>query len=76
MQFSGRTAIITGSNSGIGLGIAWELARAGADIVLNSFTDTPEDHALAAQIAKETGVSARYIKADMSKGSECRDLIA
>ena len=38
-DLSGKTAIITGSNSGIGLGIASELARAGADIVLNSFTD-------------------------------------
>jgi len=75
MSLSGKTAIITGSNSGIGLGIAWELARAGADAVLNSFTDRDEDHALAASIADETGVSARYIKADMSKGAECRDLI-
>ncbi|MDP5216273.1 3-hydroxybutyrate dehydrogenase [Ruegeria sp. 2205SS24-7] len=76
MTLSGKTAVITGSNSGIGLGIAWELARAGADVVLNSFTDRDEDHALARQIAEETGTKARYIKADMSKGEECRDLIA
>ena len=76
MQLSGKTAVITGSNSGIGLGIAWELARAGADVVLNSFTERDEDHALAKTIASETGVTARYIKADMSKGAECRDLIA
>ncbi len=75
MTLSGKTAIITGSNSGIGLGIAWEMARAGADVVLNSFTDSDEDHALAATIAKDTGVTARYIKADMSKGDECRALI-
>ncbi len=75
MTLSGKTAIITGSNSGIGLGIAWEMARAGADVVLNSFTDSDEDHALAAKIAKDTGVTARYIKADMSKGDECRALI-
>ena len=37
MQLAGKRAIVTGSNSGIGLGIAWELARAGADVVLNSF---------------------------------------
>jgi 3-hydroxybutyrate dehydrogenase len=74
-DLSGKTAIITGSNSGIGLGIAQELAKAGADVVLNSFTDREEDHALAADIAKETGVTARYIKADMSKGDECRALI-
>lgn len=75
MSLSGKTAVITGSNSGIGLGIAWELARAGANVVLNSFTDNEEDHALAEKIAKETGVTARYIKADMSKGDECRKLV-
>lgn len=75
MALQGKTAVITGSNSGIGLGVARELARAGADIVLNSFTDRDEDHALAQQIAAEFGVTARYIKADMSKGSECRALI-
>ena len=75
MSLKGKTAVITGSNSGIGLGIAWEVARAGADVVLNSFTDRDEDHALAGKIASETGVTARYIKADMSKGEECRALV-
>ena len=75
MSLKGKTAVITGSNSGIGLGIAWEMARAGADVVLNSFTDRDEDHALATEITKETGVSARYIKADMSIGDECRALV-
>ncbi len=75
MSLSGKTAIITGSNSGIGLGIARELAKAGADVVLNSFTDRDEDNALAEEISKETGTSARYIQADMSKGDECRALI-
>jgi 3-hydroxybutyrate dehydrogenase len=75
-SLDGKTAVITGSNSGIGLGIAWELARAGANVVLNSFTDRPEDHALAAEIARATGVPARYIPADMSKGEDCRALIA
>ena len=75
MSLKGKTAIVTGSNSGIGLGIATELAKAGADVVLNSFTDRDEDHALAAKIAEDHGVFARYIKADMSKGAECRALI-
>jgi 3-hydroxybutyrate dehydrogenase len=75
MTLSGKTAIVTGSNSGIGLGVARELAKAGADVVLNSFTDRDEDHALAAEIAAETGTNTRYIKADMSKGDECRALI-
>ena len=75
MSLKGKTAVITGSNSGIGLGIARELAKAGANVVLNSFTDRDEDHAIAAEIAEETGVEARYIKADMSKGDEARALI-
>ena len=75
MTLSGKTAIITGSNSGIGLGIARELAKAGADVVLNSFTDRAEDHEMAAGITTEFGIKARYIQADMSKGEQCRDLI-
>lgn len=72
----GKTAVITGSNSGIGLGVAREMAKAGADVVLNSFTDRDEDHALAAEIAKEFSVKARYVSADMSKADDCRRLIA
>ncbi len=75
MSLVGKTAVITGSNSGIGLGIARELAGAGANVVLNSFTDAQEDHDLAEEIAREYGVLARYIKADMSKPDECRALI-
>lgn len=75
MSLTGKTAVITGSNSGIGLGIAKEMARAGANVVLNSYTDNEADHALADEIADETGVTVRYIKADMSKGDECRALI-
>ncbi|MFH5774568.1 3-hydroxybutyrate dehydrogenase [Paracoccus broussonetiae] len=71
----GKTAVVTGSNSGIGLGIAVELAKAGADLVLNSFTDTDDDHALAARLATEHGITARYLQADMSKAQDCRALI-
>lgn len=71
----GKTAIITGSNSGIGLGIAREVARAGADVVINSFTDDAADHDLARAIGDEFAVTARYLKADMSKPAECRALI-
>ncbi len=74
-MLAGKTAIITGSNSGIGLGVAEELARAGADVVLNSFTDRPEDHALAAALGARHGVKARYIAADMSNAAACRGLI-
>ncbi len=71
----GKCAVITGSNSGIGLGVAEALAQAGADVVLNSFTDRPQDHDLAADLGRRHGVNARYIAADMSKGAECRALI-
>ena len=76
MQLKGKTAVITGSTSGIGLGVARELARAGADVVINSFSDTADDHKIAADIAAEFGVNARYVQADMSKGEDCRRLIA
>ena len=75
MSLSGKTAVITGSNSGIGLGVARELAKAGANVVLNSFTDREEDHALAAEIAKVCGVEAKYVQADMSKADDCRRLV-
>ncbi|XDA96685.1 3-hydroxybutyrate dehydrogenase [Sulfitobacter sp. LCG007] len=75
VDLSGKTAIITGSNSGIGLAIAEGMAQAGANVVLNSFTDREEDHALARRIADEHGVDARYISADMSKGADCRMLV-
>ncbi|KPP91190.1 MAG: 3-hydroxybutyrate dehydrogenase [Rhodobacteraceae bacterium HLUCCA08] len=75
MSLNGKTAIVTGSNSGIGLGIARELARAGADVVLNSYTDRDEDHALARDLGAEFGVSARYVAADLSKGDAARGLV-
>ena len=75
MILAGKTAIITGSNSGIGLGVAEELARAGAAVVLNSFTDRAEDHAMAADLGARHGVVVRYIAADMADGAACRALI-
>lgn len=71
----GKSAVITGSTSGIGLGIAEELARAGADVVINSFSDTAADHAIAADIAARHGVLARYIAADMADPAAARALI-
>ena len=75
MTLKGKIAIVTGSNSGIGLGIAEQLALAGAEVVMNSFTDRAEDHALAAKLAADTGAPVRYIAADMSKGEDCRALV-
>jgi len=71
-----RTAVITGSTSGIGLAIAHRLASEGCNIVVNSFSDTVDDHAVATDISSKHGVRAIYVKADMSKGEECRALIA
>jgi len=75
MSLKGKTAVITGSNSGIGLGVARALAGAGADVVLNSYTDRDEDHALAREIATAHGVEVRYIAADLSDGAQARRLI-
>ncbi len=71
-----KTAIVTGSTSGIGLAIAEALAAEGCNVALNSFSDTKEDHALAARIAAGHGVECIYVKADMSKPDECRALVA
>jgi 3-hydroxybutyrate dehydrogenase len=71
----GRTAVVTGSTSGIGLGIAEALAGQGCGVALNSFTDSDADHAIADRLAKAHGVDARYIRADMSKPEECRALV-
>ncbi|MEM9779599.1 MAG: 3-hydroxybutyrate dehydrogenase [Pseudomonadota bacterium] len=72
MTLSGKTAIVTGSNSGIGLGVAEALAKAGANVALNSYTDEAEDHALAQKLSDETGARVKYIQGDMSKGDDCR----
>jgi 3-hydroxybutyrate dehydrogenase len=72
----GRTAFVTGSTSGIGLGIARALAAAGADVALNGLGDPREIEGLVAGIARDFGVRARYHGADMSRPSEIRAGIA
>ncbi len=72
IDLSGKVAAITGSNSGIGLGIAKELARLGANVVINSYTDRDEDHAIADEISKTHNINCKYIGADMSDGEACR----
>ncbi|MDO8306564.1 3-hydroxybutyrate dehydrogenase [Herminiimonas sp.] len=66
----GKTALITGSTSGIGLGIARALAQQGAHIVLNGFGDADEIKALQASLAQDCGVKTIYHPADMSKPLE------
>lgn len=75
MSLAGKTVIVTGSNSGIGLGVARSFAGAGAKVVLNSFTDNDDDHKLAKDMSEKFGTEVRYIQADMSKGDQCRALI-
>ncbi len=75
-QTVSRTAIVTGSTSGIGLAIARKFAAEGCNVVINSFSNTPEDNAIAAGLTKEFGVKAIYVQADMSNGDQCRSLVA
>ena len=75
MSLKGKTALVTGSNSGIGLGVATELAKLGASVALNSFSDSPQDHELAARIADETGSKVIYVQGDMSKAETCRSYV-
>ena len=70
-----KCAVVTGSNSGIGLGIAKVLAARGANVVINSFTDRSEDHDLAREITDAGGGQAAYIQADMSDPDQCRALV-
>jgi 3-hydroxybutyrate dehydrogenase len=73
---TGRVSLITGSTSGIGLGIARALAAAGSAVVLNGF-GKPDDIAEAqAGIASEFGVKVRYSPADMSKPEPIADMVA
>src|SRR5689334_21445818 len=72
----GRVSLVTGSTSGIGLGIARALAAAGSAVVLNGF-GKPEGIAEAqARIGAEFGVKVRYSPADMSKAAPIADMVA
>jgi 3-hydroxybutyrate dehydrogenase len=75
-MLKGKVAIVTGSTSGIGLGIAKVLASQGTDIVLNGFGDAKEIEAIRSGIARAHGVRTVYDGADMSKGNEVRGLVA
>lgn len=70
-----KVAIVTGSTSGIGLGIARALAKEGCATVLNSFIADDAAEKLTADLAAETGARTLFVKADMSKPAEIKALI-
>jgi 3-hydroxybutyrate dehydrogenase len=76
MQLKGKNAIVTGSTSGIGLGIARSLAGAGANLMLNGFGDAAQIEALRAGLASEFGVKVGYSGADMSKPDQIHAMVA
>jgi 3-hydroxybutyrate dehydrogenase len=73
---AGKVALVTGSTSGIGLGIARSLAGAGAAIVLNGFGPTDQIKQTQDAIADEFGVAVRYSAADMNKPDAIGSMIA
>jgi 3-hydroxybutyrate dehydrogenase len=75
-MFKGKTALITGSTSGIGLGIARHFAAQGANIVLNGFGDAAEIEKLRQELATQHGVRVRYNGADMSRQADIEAMMA
>jgi len=74
-MLKGKAAVVTGSTSGIGLGVARALASVGADIMLNGFGEPQETESLRASFAEEFGVGVAYSAADMSRPEQARGLI-
>lgn len=74
-MLKGRNAIVTGSTSGIGLGIARALAAQGANVVLNGFGDDAEIEALRLGLEAEFKVTVVYDNADLSRPDACAALI-
>jgi 3-hydroxybutyrate dehydrogenase len=73
---AGKVSLVTGSTSGIGLGIARALAAAGSDVVLNGFGVAAEIGKTRDQISSEYGVKASYSPADMTKPEAIAEMIA
>ena len=71
-----RSSIVTGSTSGIGLGIAHAFAAQGADVMLNGFGDADEIEGTRAEMERRYGVKVRYSGADMSQPAQIRAMAA
>jgi 3-hydroxybutyrate dehydrogenase len=76
MSLKGKTALITGSTSGIGLGCARAFAAQGAAVMINGFGDAKEIEGYVAELWKTSGAGAAYSSADMTKPAEIRGMIA
>jgi len=74
-MFIGKTALVTGSTSGIGLGIAQTLAAQGASVILNGFGKFDEVERLRAEMAERHGVEVRYNAADMSRPDDIETMM-
>lgn len=74
-MLEGRVAVVTGSTSGIGLGIAGALAAKGADILLNGFGDAQQIEKLRQDLAAARGIQVAYSAADMSKPEAVTSMI-
>ena len=75
-MFTGKTALVTGSTSGIGLGIAQTLAAQGANLILNGFGDKAAIETLRAEMAERHRVTVRYDGADMSRPETIEAMMA
>jgi 3-hydroxybutyrate dehydrogenase len=76
MSLKGKSAVVTGSTSGIGQAIAEALAAAGCNVMLNGFGDKAAIARLREDTAKKNGVRVEYHAADMSRPAEIADLVA
>ena len=74
-MLKGKVALVTGSTSGIGLGIAAAFAQQGANVVLNGFGDAAQIEKLRADLASRHGVQVLYDGADLSRGDAVRQLV-